>query len=168
VFNFRILALLHISIQGETKQWLYSGNCRAGRKRPFLFIPMNRPYHYKESVLFRMRLSPDLYVPAPPKVQLITTHSRVRRIVYFDSAWEAIAWLFTSARFLTSPCLPFYFQIPVSHNLLTIDIDNQGRDRECIRTSHLAKRRSMFPRRSAARRGPSLRDLRTARAATAR
>ena len=37
-----------------------------------------------------------------------------------------------------------------------------------IRTSHLANFRSIWPRRSEATRGPSLRDLRTARADTAR
>ena len=37
-----------------------------------------------------------------------------------------------------------------------------------IRTSHLANFRSIWPRRSEAARGPSLRDLRTARADTAR
>ena len=37
-----------------------------------------------------------------------------------------------------------------------------------IRTSHLANFKSIWPRRSEAARGPSLRDLRTARADTAR
>ena len=101
-------------------------------------------------------------------LQIISTHPARHQIAYCCPcpAPSLIALAFAVAKFLFSPCLPFY--PPTIHQAPDSTTRSFVLGIENTLTCHLANRRSISPLRSACSLGCSFKDRRTIRAATAR